>query len=70
MNLYVNAAAGRDGDGSKDRPFCRISDAARVAAPGDVVLVAPGIYRENVAPLHAGGKMPASPIKAQSLWVP
>lgn len=54
MNLYVNAAAGRDGDGSKDRPFCRISDAARVAAPGDVVLVAPGIYRENVAPLHAG----------------
>ena len=54
MNLYVNAEAGRDGDGSKDRPFCRISDAARVAAPGDVVLVAPGIYRENVAPLHAG----------------
>ena len=46
MIYYVNAAAAREGDGSKERPFRRINEAAKVAAPGDEVLVAPGIYRE------------------------
>ena len=54
MILYVNCAAQRDGDGSKDRPFRHIDDAARVAVAGDEVLVAPGIYREKVTPRHAG----------------
>ena len=54
MIYYVNAAASRDGNGSREMPFRRINDAARVAMPGDEVLVAPGIYREYVCPLHAG----------------
>ena len=54
MNIYVDAAAFRDGDGSKERPFCRISDAAQIAEAGDEVLVAPGVYREYVDPAHAG----------------
>ena len=41
MQIYVDAAAFRDGNGSKERPFRHISDAARIAAPGDEVLVAP-----------------------------
>ena len=54
MIYYVNISAPRDGTGSKARPFRRISDAARIAAPGDEILVAPGIYRETVVPRHAG----------------
>ena len=54
MQIYVDAAAFRDGDGSKERPFRHISDAARIAEAGDEVLVAPGVYREYVDPFHAG----------------
>ena len=54
MIIYVNAQAFRDGDGSRERPYKRISDAAVIAMPGDEVVVAPGVYRENVAPAHAG----------------
>ncbi len=54
MILYVNAAAGLDGCGTKERPFKRIDEAARIAAAGDTVLVAPGVYREYVNPRNAG----------------
>ena len=54
MIYYVNIAAGRDGDGSQDHPFRWINDAARVARPGDEVIVAPGVYREYVNPRTAG----------------
>ncbi len=54
MILYVNAGASRDGNGSKEMPFRSINDAAKIAMPGDEVLVAPGIYREYVNPIHAG----------------
>ena len=54
MTIYVNANAGRNGNGSKAMPFKLISDAAKIAQPGDEVLVAPGTYREYVDPVHAG----------------
>lgn len=54
MIYYVNASAPRDGNGTKETPFRWINDAAKVAAPGDEVIVAPGIYREYVNPLCAG----------------
>ncbi len=54
MTYYVNCNASRDGNGSKEMPFRHINDAAKVALPGDEVLVAPGIYREYVNPLNAG----------------
>ena len=54
MIIYVNAGAGLDGNGTKERPFKRINEAARVARPGDTVLVAPGVYREYVNPVNAG----------------
>ncbi len=54
MIYYVDAKAFRDGDGSRERPFKRINDAAQAARPGDEVLVAPGLYREYVNPRHAG----------------
>ncbi|MDO4521746.1 MAG: right-handed parallel beta-helix repeat-containing protein [Eubacteriales bacterium] len=54
MNIYVNANARCDGDGSKERPFKRINEAAKIAQPGDVVLVMPGIYREYVDPKNGG----------------
>ena len=54
MQIYVSADAGRNGDGSKQRPFRHIQDAAACALPGDEVIVAPGIYREYVDPVCAG----------------
>ena len=54
MDIYVDTNASESGDGSSSRPFRMISDAALKAEPGDVVRVAPGIYRENVDPVNAG----------------
>ena len=54
MIYHVNASAPRDGDGSPEKPFRRIDDAARVAVAGDEIVVAPGVYREYVNPRNAG----------------
>lgn len=54
MVYYVNASAYQNGDGSKNRPFKTINEAARLAVAGDEVLVAPGVYREYVDPKNAG----------------
>ena len=56
MIYYVQANASRDGNGSREMPFRRINDAARIAQPGDEILVAPGVYREYVCPKNAGTK--------------
>lgn len=52
--LYVDINAPEGGNGSKKHPFQHINDAAQVAQPGDLVLVAPGVYREYVDPMNAG----------------
>ena len=54
MKIYVDAHAGRSGNGSREMPFKHINDAAQAARPGDEVLVAPGVYREYVNPRNAG----------------
>jgi len=54
MIRYVDCQALRSGDGSAQHPFKTISQAAAVAMPGDEVVVAPGIYREDVSPRNAG----------------
>ncbi len=54
MIYYVSQKEFRSGDGTKSHPFKSIGEAARVALPGDEVIVAPGIYREYVNPAHAG----------------
>ena len=54
MLYYVSAAAPKEGNGSKATPFRRINDAAKIAKPGDEIIVAPGIYREYVNPQNAG----------------
>ncbi len=54
MILYVDIHAGKGGDGSKEKPFRRIGQAAEIARPGDEILVSPGVYHEEVNPVHAG----------------
>ena len=54
MKLYVDINAPETGCGTADRPFRSIQEAARNARPGDEILVAPGVYREYVDPIHAG----------------
>lgn len=44
----------RHEDGSKERPFHTISQAAEIAVAGDTVLVMPGEYREYVNPKNGG----------------
>ena len=43
-----------NGPASEDQPFASIGAAAAAAAPGDTVLVYPGIYRERVSPARGG----------------
>lgn len=52
--IYVDIKALPGGDGTSEHPFQHINDAARIAQPGDTVLVAPGVYREYVDPANAG----------------
>ncbi|MDD6327702.1 MAG: right-handed parallel beta-helix repeat-containing protein [Eubacteriales bacterium] len=54
MIYYVDCSSLRSGDGSKEYPFQTISSAAKIAKPGDEVIVAPGVYREYVDPTNAG----------------
>lgn len=54
MKYYVNVNAPRGGDGSPERPFQAIQEAAKLARAGDEVLVAPGVYREYVDPQNGG----------------
>ena len=62
MQIYVNVKARCDGDGTKERPFKRINDAARIAVPGDEVLVMPGVYREYVNPWRNQRKQDCLPV--------
>ena len=52
MQIYVDGNAVRSGNGQKEYPFRTISEAAKIARPGDEVLVAPGVYREYVDPAN------------------
>ncbi len=56
MIYYVSANAARNGDGSKEKPFQTITDAANIARAGDEVIVAPGVYREWVNPKNGGAE--------------
>ncbi|MBQ6323100.1 MAG: right-handed parallel beta-helix repeat-containing protein [Lachnospiraceae bacterium] len=62
---YVDCGTAYDGDGTAEHPFRHIQDAARIARPGDEVMVAPGIYREAVHPVCAGTQ--EAPIRYRSL---
>ena len=54
MKFFVNAKATTGGNGTEEKPFSKINEAARLAKPGDEVLVYPGVYREWVDPVVGG----------------
>ena len=52
--LHVDPLGDDQAAGSEAKPFRTIQRAADFAQPGDTVLVAPGIYRERIAPPRGG----------------
>ena len=81
--LVVNprhSQARNDGPGTQEAPLRTINAAARRAKPGDVILVAAGIYRESIVPVRGGtGEKPiryiASPqgeviVRGSEIWTP
>lgn len=69
MNIYVDKNVPIDGNGQKTHPFKTIQAAANIAQPGDTVLVAPGIYRENVNPKIVELQVNELRISHQKTWV-
>lgn len=56
MRYFVDINVLNSGDGSKEKPFKHIQEAANIAIAGDEVFVAPGTYREYVSPVNAGNE--------------
>ncbi|MBO6215768.1 MAG: right-handed parallel beta-helix repeat-containing protein [Lachnospiraceae bacterium] len=56
MEYYISQKVFKSGDGSKEKPFKTIGEAAALAAPGDEVIVLPGVYRENIDPACGGSE--------------
>ena len=54
MIYYVSQKNKAPGTGTKNDPFRTIGQAARIAMPGDTVLIGGGIYREWVDPKNGG----------------
>lgn len=54
MFYYVDCNAKPNGNGTVEKPFRKISQAALVAMPGDEVIVKDGVYHEEVSPKFAG----------------
>ncbi len=52
--IHVAKTGADAGDGSRDRPYLTINQAASVAEPGDTVTVGAGTYREWVKPARGG----------------
>jgi hypothetical protein len=52
--FHVATIGSDDADGSEDRPFRTIKQAADLARPGDTVVVHGGEYREWVQPRRGG----------------
>ena len=55
-NIYVDANAGKGGDGSKSSPFNSVQQAADKVEPGDTVIINPGVYFETVRLKRFGTK--------------
>ena len=53
MIFYVDIKS-ENGNGTKEKPFSSIQQAADIAMPGDEVIVAEGVYHEEVSPVNAG----------------
>ena len=51
---FVDAAAKMTGDGTEERPFLTIQEAADLAEAGDRIRIHAGIYRECVMPKRSG----------------
>lgn len=54
MDYYVSKKAGAVQDGTEQKPFSTIGQAAQKAATGDTVWIGEGIYREWVCPENGG----------------
>jgi alpha-L-arabinofuranosidase len=53
-DLFVSKTGSDSNSGERSNPFFSISKAARIAQPGDAVIVREGTYREWVSPRYGG----------------
>jgi len=78
--FHVSPTGSDQAAGTAEAPFRTVQRGADTAQPGDVVLVAPGIYRERVAPPRGGlegrpivfrsAKLHEAIIKGSDVWQP
>lgn len=67
--IYVDANSGKDSNsGTQKSPLCSIQKAVDMVNPGDTVLIAPGVYFENIKITRAGSA--AQPITLRASGKP
>ena len=64
-SIFVDQKAQSNGNGTKEKPFKKIQDALDVAMPGVTILVAKGVYSENLVVSQSGIKGKWIELKAQ-----
>lgn len=53
-DFYVDQNSQGEGNGSQERPFQTINQAARLMLPGNTCYIRPGVYREVIKPRSSG----------------
>ena len=66
-NIYVDAQAPANGNGSEKHPFNSVQKAADIVNPGDTVIIKPGVYFETVHLKRFGTKTAPVTFKADKI---
>lgn len=54
MIYYISEKSELNGNGTREKPFKKITQAANIAVAGDTIVIGDGVYREWINPKNGG----------------